>query len=115
MKYKLTKSLEILKKEKCGIKLDIYPDIEKSGIVRVKTKKGHNQEFYDKKSVFTYIILEGSGSFFLDDKEVKVEKGDVLSIEPKTRIYYKGELDMMEITTPPFHPGNEVETRASIW
>ncbi len=115
MKYKLIKSSDIPKVEKFGIKLDIYPKIEGSGIVRVKTEKGHNQEFYNVKSIFTYIILEGSGSFFLDDEDVKVEKGDVLSIEPKTRIYYKGSLDMILITTPPWQPENEVETRSSVW
>ena len=53
--------------------------------------------------------------FFLDDETVEVDKGDILSIEPNTRIYYKGKLKMILITTPAWKPENEVETRHSIW
>jgi mannose-6-phosphate isomerase-like protein (cupin superfamily) len=115
MKYELTKSASIPKKEKFGISLDIYPDVSGAGIVLVSTETGHNQEFYDKQSTFTYLILEGSGTFFLDDESVEVSKGDVLSIEPNTRIYYKGRLKMVLVTTPAWKPENEVETKPSIW
>lgn len=114
MKYKLTKAKDIPQKSKFGIDLDIYPSVDDCGIVLVSTKEGHNQEFYDKESTFTYIILDGAGTFFLDDEEVAVAKGDCLSIEPKTRIYYKGKLDMILITTPAWRPENEVETRKSV-
>lgn len=115
MKYTLTKAANVPKKEKFGINLEIYPSIENSGVVSVSTEVGHNQEFYDLKSTFTYIILDGDGTFFLNDEEVNIAKGDVLSIPPKTRIYYKGKLKMILITTPAWKPENEVETRPSIW
>lgn len=115
MKYSLTKAADVPKVEKFGINLEIYPNIDNCGVVSVSTKTGHNQEFYDLKSTFTYIILEGSGTFFLDDEEVNVAKGDILSIPPKTRIYYKGKLKMILITTPAWRQENEVETRSSIW
>jgi mannose-6-phosphate isomerase-like protein (cupin superfamily) len=115
MKYELIKSLDIPKVEKFGIKLDIYPDIGNIRIVRVKTEDGHNQEFYDKESKFIYIILNGEGVFFLDDEEVRVSPGDRILIEPKTRIYYKGNLEMVLITDPAWKPENEVETRPSVW
>ena len=115
MKYKLIKSVDILKVEKFGINLDVYPSIGDCGIVTVNTEEGHNQEFYDRKSTFTYIILEGSGVFFLDDEPVNVSKGEVISIQPNTRIYYKGKLKMVLITNPAWRPENEVETRTSIW
>ncbi len=115
MGYKITKSSDIPKVEKFGINLDIYPRVGEVGVVRVKTDEGHNQEFYDLKSTFTYIILDGEGSFFLDDEEVKIFSGDALSIEPKTRIYYKGNFEMILITNPAWRPENEVETRSSIW
>ncbi len=115
MKYKLTRSSEVPKKEKCGVDINIYPNIGRVGVVKIKTEVGHNQEFYDKKSAFTYIILKGSGSFFLDDEEIKVSAGDMIEIEPKTRIYYKGSLEMIEVTDPGWEPENEVKTRESIW
>jgi len=115
MKYTLTKSVDVPKFGKFGIDLEIYPKVGDCGVVHVNTEVGHNQEFYDKQSTFTYIILEGNGIFFLDDEEVEVGKGDVLSIPPKTRIYYKGALKMILLTNPAWKPENEVETRHSIW
>jgi mannose-6-phosphate isomerase-like protein (cupin superfamily) len=115
MKYNLTKAVGVPKQEKFGIDLEIYPSVDDCGMVLVSTEIGHNQEFYDLKSTFTYIVLEGEGTFFLDDEEVNVAKGDVLSVPPKIRIYYKGKLKMVLVTTPAWKPENEVETRHSIW
>jgi len=115
MKYKITKSINIPKKEKFGIHLDVYPSVNDCGVVLVETEEGHNQEFYDIESTFTYIILEGNGTFFLDDEAIEVMKGDSLSIQPNTRIYYKGKLRMILITTPAWKAENEVETKSKIW
>ena len=115
MKYILTKGQDILTKDKFGIHLNVYPNLDESGLVLVSTETGHNQEFYDKKSTFNYIVLEGEGSFFLDDEEVGVNKGDLLQIQPNTRIYYKGAMKLILLTTPPWQAENEVETKSSIW
>jgi mannose-6-phosphate isomerase-like protein (cupin superfamily) len=115
VKYKLTRAVDVPKKAKFGIILDIYPDVGGCGIVGVTTETGHNQEFYDRESIFTYIVLQGSGSFFLGDEAVPVSQGDVLSISPKTRIYYTGKLKMVLVTTPAWKPENEVETKSSVW
>ena len=115
MKYQIIKNDDIFKKEKFGIKIDVYPAVGNCEIVIVDTDTGHNQEFYDKVSTFNYIILEGSGSFFLDDEEVKVSKGDFVSIQPNTRLYYKGAMKLILVTTPPWQEENEVETKPSIW
>ena len=115
MKYQLTKKENILAKEKFGVNLNIYPNINDCGVVLVSTEAGHNEEFYNLKSTFTYIILDGTGSFFIDNEEIKIEKGDMISIEPNTRIYYKGNLKMILITDPAWKQENEVETRAKIW
>ena len=115
MKYQLIKNDKIFKKEKVGIKIDVYPTIGNCEIVLVDTNTGHNQEFYDKVSILNYIVLEGSGSFFIDDEEVKVSKGDLISIEPNTRLYYKGKMKLILITTPPWREGNEVETKPRVW
>jgi len=63
-KYKLTKSENIQRKEKSGVNLDVYPATDNCGIVLENTKEGHNSEFYNTKSTFTYIVLEGKGPFF---------------------------------------------------
>jgi len=43
--------------------------------------------------------LQGSGSFFLDDEEVKVEQGDMLSIESRLEFITKGN-DLMLLYSP---------------
>jgi mannose-6-phosphate isomerase-like protein (cupin superfamily) len=115
MAYKHISAEKIPQKSVHGINLDVFNDIGDCGIVTVSVEEGHNQEFYDKISSFTYIILEGTGSFFLDDEEVIITKGDMISIPPKTRIYYKGKMSMILITNPAWRPENEVETRPNIW
>jgi len=115
MAYKLTKSEDIFHVDKLGIHLDVFSKIGDCGVVVVETETGHNQEFYDVKSTFNYIVLDGEGSFFLDDEEVHVKKGDSISIAPNTRIYYKGKMRLILITNPPWEAKNEVETRPSVW
>lgn len=115
MKYKLTKNIDVEKKGKFGANLKVYPNVNDCGIVLVSTETSHNEEFSNLKSTFVYTVLEGNGSFFLNDEEVKVEKGDMISIEPNTRIYYKGKLEMVLITNPAWKQENEVETKSSIW
>lgn len=115
MKHKITKLIDVPKKEKFGIHLDVYPNVNDCGVALVNTEEGHNQEFYNIKSTFTYIVLEGSGTFFIDDEKIEVTKGDSLSIQPNTRIYYKGNLQMMLITTPAWKAENEIETKSKIW
>jgi hypothetical protein len=39
----------------------------------------------------------------------------MISIEPNTRIYYKGKLNMVLITNPAWRQENEVETKARVW
>lgn len=115
MKYKLTKKEEVKKKEKVGISLDVYPDVSDCGLVIITTEKGHNSEFVNKRSTFTYIVIDGEGLFFLDDEEVSVAKGDSISIEPNTRIYYKGKLKLVLITTPAWRQEDETIIRTFNW
>lgn len=115
MPFRHTKQEKILKKEKFGIHIDVYPNIGNCGVVILNTQSGHNQEFYDVQSTFNYIILEGKGTFFLNDEEVLVKQGDLISVPPKTRIYYKGKMKLVLVTQPAWKAENEVETRSQIW
>ncbi len=115
MKYQLIKNQDIPKKEKFGINLEVFPNTANCGVVLLETTDGHNQEFLHNSSAFNYIVLEGEGTFYLDDEPVEVSKGDALYINSGTRIYYKGHLKMVLITTPTWTPEDEVETRAKIW
>jgi len=109
MKY--TKEAAV-QKSKHGIDLVIYPtDTEGSGLAIINVKGGHWQEFYDKKSTFIYYVIKGEGKFFLDGKETPVKATDVLSIPPKTKIFYYGNMELVLVTTPPWQAANEVRVR----
>ena len=89
--------------EKNGVSFVGYEPVNKDmSFVVESVEEGHFEEFVHDKSTFTYIFLEGEGTFYLDDEEVKVKKGDVLSIDPGTKIYYKGKLKQLLITTPAY-------------
>lgn len=115
MAYTHTKGASIERKEVFGVTLAVYPPLGDLEVVVAETETGHNQEFFHKTSTFNYIILDGEGSFFLDGEEVRVSKGDMLSIPPGTRIYYKGTMRFVLVTNPPWKKEDEVETRARVW
>lgn len=115
MTYTLTTAQGIAKLEKYDMHIDVYPTVAERGVITASTETGHNQEFYHKTSMFHYLILDGGGSFFLNDEEVRVSKGDLLSIEPNTRIYYKGAMRLVLMTDPAWKAEDEVEVRAKIW
>lgn len=101
--YKKIKFEDTTRFNKNGVDFIGYEPINDNMSFVIETvEEGHFEEFVHDKSTFTYIFLEGSGTFYLDDKEVAVKKGDVLSIEPGTRIYYKGNLKQILITTPAY-------------
>jgi len=115
MTYTLTKAENLPQKEKYEMHISMLPNIGNCDVIVAETDTGHNQEFYDIESTFHYIIVDGYGSFFLDDEEVAVKQGDYLVIAPKTRIYYKGKMRLVLITNPPWKEENEVETKAEVW
>ena len=89
-------------KEKHGINISIYgiPKGINADVVHIAVKKGHHEEFYHTKSTFIYYIIKGKGRFYLNDKETKVKQADLLVVQPKTRIYYKGKMEILLTTIP---------------
>lgn len=112
MNYKLLKKENTTSFNKNGVDFIGYEKISDDiSIVIEKVEKGHFEEFVHDKSTFTYLFLEGEGIFYLDDEEVKVKAGDILSINPGTRIYFFGNLKQILITTPAFDPKYERHIR----
>lgn len=109
MKLTLKKITPFLKH---GIRISVYPVNRKEvGVVYVKSKAGHFQEFYDKKSTFVYYVLKGQGTFFLNDKKVSVKATDLIVIPPKVKIYYLGKMELLLTTVPAWQAKNEVHVR----
>ncbi len=111
MKYKYTAD-EAKKFDKHGIDLTVYPtEVSSAKVTRVSVQKGHFQEFYDKKSFYIYYVIEGFGTFVLNDEKIEVKATDLMVIPPKTRIHYFGKLEMVLTTSPSFNAENEVHVR----
>lgn len=84
---------------------------KEAGVVYIEVEEGHFQEFYDKKSTFVYYIIEGKGTFYLDEKKTSVEATDLVIIPPMTKIYYFGKMKMTLTTVPAWQAENEVHVR----
>lgn len=97
---------------KHGINLWVYQiNRKEAGLVYVKVKRGHFQEFYDKKSTFLYYIIKGKGIFYLNRHPIPVKTADVIVAPPHTKIYYFGAMEMVLVTVPAWRPENEVHVR----
>jgi len=62
----------------------------------------------NNRSTKTYYIVSGTATFEIDEKTYDVEKGDILSVEPKSWLKIIGrDLKTLIITNPPFDPNDE--------
>lgn len=97
---------------KHGIDITVFNEgVPGANVVFISVEKGHFQEFYDIKSHFTYYIVEGEGTFVLNDERIKVKATDLLVIPPKTRIHYFGKMKMVLTVSPAFNEDNERHVR----
>jgi len=106
--YPYTKATTI---KKSGVNITLYNESSPSNIVYEVTKHGHLEEFYDDVSTYTWFIVEGKGTFVLNDKRIEVGPKDVVVAPPKTRIYYFGNLTMVLMCSPKFNEENAHQIR----
>ncbi len=100
MIYKKNNALSL---EKHGVSMRIYNDTRdcpQAAVVYQETRRGHAEEFYHEKSAFIYYIIEGSGTWIIEDIEYAVEKEDVIIVPPGKRFYFRGNLKQLCITSP---------------
>lgn len=110
-KYRYT-AKDAQKIKKHGIDLVIYGEnVPAANVCYVEVEEGHFQEFFDKKSHFIYYIIEGYGTFVLDDEKVEVKGTDLIVVPPKTRIHYFGKMKMVLTTAPEWKEENEQHIR----
>lgn len=108
---KLTRK-QTTRKNKFGADLRVYKiNRKEAGLAYIEVKKGHFEEFMNKKSAFIYYVLKGSGTFYLHGKANKVKATDVIVIPPKTRAYYLGHMKLILVTVPAWQAKNEVHVR----
>jgi mannose-6-phosphate isomerase-like protein (cupin superfamily) len=98
--------------DKVGIKGRIFGTqqmTDKLEVVLIETEKGHETKIIEKKSDFTYYILEGSGYFEIEGEVENCEAGDLVCIPSGKKFIYKGKLKMLLICTPPWREDQEEE------
>ncbi len=100
MIYKKSDALEIIKH---GVRMHIYNTGEQcpqAAVVLQETAHGHGEEFLHEKSAFIYYIIEGSGTWIIEDEEFMVSATDVVIVPPGKRFYFRGALKQLCITAP---------------
>jgi mannose-6-phosphate isomerase-like protein (cupin superfamily) len=111
MKYKYSAS-EARKINKFGVDITIYKEgVSTNNVVYEEVEIGHLEEFYDDVSTHMWFIIEGKGTFVIDDEKVEVSKNDLVVVGPKKRIHYFGKMRMLLCTTPSFNADNEHHVR----
>lgn len=110
-KYKYT-FIEAKTISKYGVDITLYglinPD---ANIVYEEVIEGHFEEFLSTKSTYTWFIIEGEGTFVIDDEKVQVVAKDIITVPPHKRIHYFGKMKMILFTVPAFYAGNERHIR----
>lgn len=103
-------------KHKHGIDLWVYPEINSSAeLVYIDVKGGHHGEFYNKVSTFTYYVIEGSWTFYINGQPQEMLAGDFVTIPPNTKIHYLGTMKMVLVTTPAYRAENQVHVGDTSW
>ncbi len=97
---------------KHGVDLTVYGEgVPLANVVHVGVEEGHFQEFIDVESTFIYYIVDGRGTFVLNDDAVEVKPTDLVVIPSGTRIHYFGKLDMVLTVSIAFKEENERHIR----
>jgi len=100
-------SSELFKVEKEGFLLYIpNTNTDSYGCFLVDSINGHDSVAYDSKSVHSYYVLEGTGTFEIDGEKIDVSSGDMVSINPNKVFYYSGTMKMVEEIIPNFDEKN---------
>ena len=100
--------------EKHGVRMRVYNTREQcpqAAVVYQETREGHFEEFSHSRSNFIFYIMEGKGTWIIEDIPHDVSAGDVVIIPPDTRFYYKGQLKQICITAPAWEPEFEKHIR----
>lgn len=77
------------------------------GYFFVYSIKGHDCYSYNSESTHIYHIIDGTGKFIIDDKEIEVKSGDTITIEPNKVFTYEGNMIITFEMTPNFKEEND--------
>jgi mannose-6-phosphate isomerase-like protein (cupin superfamily) len=69
-------------------------------VVKVTGRYPDSGRVVNEKCKELVFVLEGSGKIFIEEKEILLQKGDAVLIEPLEKIYWEGNLTMVIPCTP---------------
>lgn len=97
---------------KFGVDITLY-DLgnSDSNIVYEEVEEGHFEEFLSTRSTYSWFIIEGAGTFVIDDERIPVSAHDIITVPPHRRIHYFGRMKMLLITVPAFDADYERHIR----
>ena len=105
-------SEEAVQISKHGVDLTIYtPPNPSATVARVQVERGHFQEFYNTRSTYVYYIVSGRGMFYVDGVPHSVEASDVITVVPRSTVYYLGSMEMVLTVAPAFDERDEHHVR----
>ena len=111
MNYKYSHE-DAFKKNVFGVDVAAYDiKVENIDLVFETMEAGRLEEFTDDVSTHIWIVIDGEGTFVIDDEKVEAKANDVIVVPPKKRIHYFGNMKMVLITTPGFETQNEHHVR----
>jgi len=99
---------------KQGVNMWVYngkEDCPNAAVVYQETETGHAEEFYHDRSAFVFYIIEGGGSWVIEDVEYPVAAGEVVIVPPGRRFYYRGRLKQVCVTAPAWEAEYEHHVR----
>lgn len=100
--------------EQKGLKGFAYPlknkDLE---VYYVDVIKGHDNYIISKKCSHIYFILEGEGTFDINNKLTKVAKNSLIEVQPNIEYAYSGNMKLLLIMNPPWFEGHEIVTKTN--
>lgn len=111
MVYKKADALNV---SKHGVDMWIYnpgSEFTNAAVVYQETRTGHAEEFLHERSAFIFYIVEGSGTWIIEDEEFDVAASDVVIVPPGRRFYYRGDLKQVCITAPAWDEEHERHVR----
>lgn len=96
--------------EKVGIKGKIFDSKSLSERVEfsiIETEEGHQTKIIEKECIFTYYILEGTGSFEIEDETFRCSQGELVVIPNGVRFRYSGKMKTLLVCAPWWTPDQE--------
>ena len=99
---------------KNGVDMWIYngkDQLAEAAVAYQETAAGHSEEFRHTKSAFAFFIVEGEGTWFIEDEAFAVKAHDVVLVPKGKKFYYRGRLKQVCITAPAWEAEFEEHVR----